>query len=192
MVLPGEWYLVRWGGTRKGSGSFYTRPGLAIPTVHRTLRPLAYDPPTSADGTPDTDAPAPRWTPKRPEEILDVTVCDPACGCGPSRWPRCAFSPMRSTHRCSTTAASNRMARVPWSGARHPRRGKPPGRAPDDELIPCPPDDADFEPRLKAVLRRHVVERCIYAVDFDPLAVELCRLSLWIETMDPGTAIRLP
>ena len=53
-----------------------------------------------------------------------------------------------------------------------------------DEQIPCPPDDPDFEPRLKARLRRHVVERCIYAVDLDPLAVELCRLSLWIETMD--------
>ena len=46
VVLPGEWYLVRWGGTRKGSGTFYTRPGLAVPTVHRTLRPLAYTPPT--------------------------------------------------------------------------------------------------------------------------------------------------
>jgi len=34
------------------------------------------------------------------------------------------------------------------------------------------------------VLRRHVVERCIYAVDIDPLAVVLCRLALWIETMD--------
>ena len=54
----------------------------------------------------------------------------------------------------------------------------------DDELIPCPPEDEHFESRLKAVLRRHVVERCIYAVDLDPLAVELCRLSLWIETMD--------
>jgi len=31
VVLPGEWYLVRWGGTRKGSGTFYTRPGLAVP-----------------------------------------------------------------------------------------------------------------------------------------------------------------
>ena len=29
-----------------------------------------------------------------------------------------------------------------------------------------------------------MAERCIYAVDLDPLAVELCRLSLWIETMD--------
>jgi hypothetical protein len=52
------------------------------------------------------------------------------------------------------------------------------------ELIPCPSEDASFEPRLRAVLKRHVVERCIYGVDLDPLAVELCRLSLWIETMD--------
>ena len=50
VVLPGEWYVVRWGGTRKGSGTFYTRPGLAVPTVQRTLRPLAYTPPASATG----------------------------------------------------------------------------------------------------------------------------------------------
>ena len=62
--------------------------------------------------------------------------------------------------------------------------GAPVGLGLDVELIPCPPDDDRFEPRLKAVLRRHVVERCLYAVDLDPLAVELCRLSLWIETMD--------
>ena len=37
---------------------------------------------------------------------------------------------------------------------------------------------------MRAVLRRHVVERCLYGVDLDPLAVELCRLALWIETMD--------
>ena len=69
IVLPGEWYLVRWGGTRKGRGTFHTRPGLAIPTVQRTLRPLAFDPPL-AQGKPDADALAARWTPKLPEEIL--------------------------------------------------------------------------------------------------------------------------
>ncbi|MDM3843757.1 MAG: hypothetical protein PT116_01620, partial [Aphanizomenon gracile PMC638.10] len=31
IILPGEWFLVRWGGTRKGSGTFYTRPQLAVP-----------------------------------------------------------------------------------------------------------------------------------------------------------------
>ena len=65
VVLPGEWYLVRWGGTRKGSGSFYTRPGLAVPTVQRTLRPLAYDPPAGADGQPELSAALPPHRPTR-------------------------------------------------------------------------------------------------------------------------------
>jgi hypothetical protein len=82
VVLPGEWYLVRWGGTRKGSGTFYTRPQLAVPTVHRTLRPLAYNPPAGDNRQPDLDAPAGQWTPKRPDEILALKVCDPACGSG--------------------------------------------------------------------------------------------------------------
>ena len=205
VVLPGEWYLVRWGGNRKGSGSFYTRPGLAVPTVQRTLRPLAYDPPSGPDGTPDVDAPHARWTPKRPEEILALTVCDPACGSG--TFPLAAlrfltdalFSSLQHHERIEPDGerALVRLLGLRGNGtdgeeARevNSSQGEAGGSAGPaeiglgDELIPCPPDDDRFEPRLKAVLRRHVVERCIYAVDLDPLAVELCRLSLWIETMD--------
>ena len=202
VVLPGEWYLVRWGGTRKGSGSFYTRPGLAVPTVQRTLRPLAYDPPAGTDGKPDVDAPAARWTPKPPERILDLTVCDPACGSG--TFPLAALRFLTD----ALYAALQHHGRLEPDGDRvlvrllgirdsndesdhdeAAERGSPHGAARGeprlaDELIPCRPDDDRFEPRLRAVLRRHVVERCIYAVDLDPLAVELCRLSLWIETMD--------
>ncbi len=185
VVLPGEWYLVRWGGTRKGSGSFYTRPGLVVPTVRRTLQPLAYDPPTGKDGKPDRDAPFAKWKPKPPENILELKVCDPACGSG-------AF--VLSALRFLTDACWRSLQhhdRVARDGARAMVRllGAPTGDGQTaerlgEEMIPCPPDHDDFEPRLKAVLRRHVVERCIYAVDLDPLAVELCRLSLWIETMD--------
>ena len=57
------------GNTRKGTGTFYTRPQLAVPTVHRTLQPLCYD--KAEDGT---------LTPKTPEDILGLKVCDPACG----------------------------------------------------------------------------------------------------------------
>ena len=185
VILPGEWYLVRWGGTRKGSGSFYTRPGLAVPTVQRTLRPLAYDPPAGADGKPDTLAPQASWTPKRPEEILDLTVCDPACGSG--TFPLAALRFLTD----ALYASLQHYQRIELDGVRSLVRllGNHDDERPEherlaDELIPCRPDDDDFEPRLKAVLRRHVVERCIYAVDLDPLAVELCRLSLWIETMD--------
>ena len=205
VVLPGEWYLVRWGGTRKGSGSFYTRPGLAVPTVQRTLRPLAWDPPAGTDGTPNRDAPPASWTPKRPEEILALTVCDPACGSG--TFPLAALRFLTDSlyaslqhhgriepdgERSLVRLLGLRGDGTGHSGMREAESTEPGGDGPEavidtrlgDELIPCPPDDERFEPRLKAVLRRHVVERCIYAVDLDPLAVELCRLSLWIETMD--------
>ena len=70
VVATGEFYLVRAGNTRKGTGTFYTRPQLAVPTVHRTLEPLCYT--EEDDGT---------LVPKKPEDILGLKVCDPACGC---------------------------------------------------------------------------------------------------------------
>jgi hypothetical protein len=33
---------------------------------------------------------------------------------------------------------------------------------------------------------REVASRCIYGVDINPMAVELCRVALWLETIDPG------
>ena len=50
--------------------------------MQRTLRPRAFDPPTHADGSPNTDAPPIAWKPRPPEEILALRVCDPACGSG--------------------------------------------------------------------------------------------------------------
>ena len=212
VVLPGEWYLVRWGGTRKGSGTFYTRPGLAVPTVQRTLRPLAYDPPAKPDGAPNLEAPSTQWQPKRPEQILALKLCDPACGCG--TFPLAALRFLTDAlydalQHHGRIEQDGERALVRLLGIADPQEAAPtPGErlgdasapasarggasAPGptfgeclgDELIPCRPEDDSFEPRLKAVLRRHVVERCIYAVDLNPLAVELCRLSLWIETMD--------
>jgi hypothetical protein len=185
VVLPGEWFLVRWGGTRKGSGTFYTRPGLAVPTVQRTLRPLAYAPPMTADGTADADAPARDWSPRLPEEILALKVCDPACGSG--TFPVVALRYLTD----ALYAAVHHHGRVTARGDRSvvSLLGPPSAESGDvaalgQELVPCRPDDPTFEPRLKAVLKRQVAERCIYGIDIDPLAAELCRLALWIETMD--------
>lgn len=33
---------------------------------------------------------------------------------------------------------------------------------------------------------RDVIRNCIYGVDFNPLAVELCKVALWLEAHDPG------
>jgi len=36
---------------------------------------------------------------------------------------------------------------------------------------------------------RDVIGRCIYGVDINPMAVELCKISLWMEAMEPGKAL---
>lgn len=181
VILPGEWYLVRWGGTRKGSGTYYTKPALAVPTVQRTLRPLAYEPPAGSDGMPELEAHPSCWTPKTPAEILALKVCDPACGSGSFllaalRFLTEALYVSLHHHGCIRVDGDRSIVRLLGGDD-----------APDhlsEELLPCRPDDPLFESRLKAILRRHVVERCIYGVDLDRLSVELCRMALWIETMD--------
>ena len=181
VVLPGEWFLVRWGGTRKGSGTFYTRPQLAVPTVHRTLRPLAFIAPLGPDGTPDELAPAHAWTPRKPEEILALKICDP--GMGSASFPVAVlrfltdalYQSLHYHKRISIDGERTLVAMID---------GTAEGVSLTREFLPCLPDSDEFEQRLKARLKRHVVERCIYGVDLDPLAVELGRLALWIETMD--------
>jgi len=43
------------------------------------------------------------------------------------------------------------------------------------------PSAADYRHAL-----RQVVGRCVYGVDLNPMAVELCKVSLWMEAVEPG------
>ena len=54
----------------------------------------------------------------------------------------------------------------------------------NEEIFDLPPEDERFLERLRPRLARHVVERCLYGVDLNPMAVELARLALWVETLD--------
>lgn len=181
VMVPGQWFLVRWGGTRKGHGTFYTRPQLTVPIVQRTLRPLAFDAPLGDDGKPNELAPPAEWTPKSPADILSLTVCDPAMGSGSFLVAALRFltdALFASLHRnaCIAPQGDGALVTLPFGDA---AAGKL-----SDLLLPLRPDADDFELRLRARLKRFVLERCLYGVDIDPLAVELARLSLWVETMD--------
>ena len=180
LVAPGQFYLVRWGGTRKGAGTFYTRPQLAGPTVKRTLQPLAFlavqkeiDPRTGLEEIVE-------WEPRKPEEILDLKICDPAMGSG--SFPVAALRYLTDAlvqslyhHRRIENRGDGSVARLADGQA---------ATAINDQLLPLPPEHEAFEETLRAQLKRHVVERCIYGVDIDPLAVELGRMAMWVETMD--------
>ena len=176
VTVLGEFYLVRAGNTRKGSGTFYTSPELAVPTVHRTLEPLCYD--KGEDGM---------LIPKAPEIILALKVCDTACGsasflvAGLDYLTDVLFRSLCHHRRLDDPDVANTLT-LPLGMPRTGRIG--------EEIVKFPPNDPyygdNFEAWVKARLRRYVVERCIYGVDINPLAVELARVSLWIATLDPG------
>ncbi|MDW8338779.1 MAG: N-6 DNA methylase, partial [Thermoleophilia bacterium] len=46
--------------------------------------------------------------------------------------------------------------------------------------------DAEPSPEATRQALRDVVSRCLYGVDVNPMAVELCKVALWIEALDPG------
>jgi hypothetical protein len=175
IVMPGEWFLVLWGGTRKGSGTFYTRPQLAVPTVQRTLRELAYDTPAAGE-----DAPLWEWSPKTPDAILSLKVCDPAVGSGSFAVAALRFladALWRSLLHHQWLVENERGFHVQATGAE-----PPPWFSECVQDLPVTAGDAEVH--VRARLRRVAVERCIYGVDLDPLAIELARLSLWVETMN--------
>ena len=119
------------GNERKTTGSYYTPSSL----IHALLD-SALDPVLDEAAKKGADA------------ILDLKVCDPACGSGHF-----------------LIAAANRMAKRLASI----RSG---------ELEPPPP--------AIQTAKRDIIGRCIYGVDINPMAAELCKVSLWMEALDPG------
>jgi hypothetical protein len=188
LILPGEWYLVRWGGTRKGSGSFYTRPGLATPTIRRTLEPLAYE--RSDTGT---------LIPRTPQAILALKTCDPSCGSGtfPVGTLRYLTEALFQSvfHHGWLIFGEDRQTDGTTRLVIKPGPSATTSASPASDPVPAVLESLlkevrlraiDDESRLRAWLKRLVVENCLYGVDLDPLAIELARLALWVETMDPS------
>jgi methylase of polypeptide subunit release factors len=82
------------------------------------------------------------------ESLLNLKICDPACGSG--------HFLIGAAHRLAKQIADIRCG--------------------NDE-----PSPLEIQHAL-----REVVSRCIYGVDINPLAVELCKISLWMDAMEPG------
>ncbi len=171
VIPPGGLFLVHWSGTRKGTGTFYTKPGLAFPTVRRVLDPLLY----RSEGE--------RKIPKQPEEILRTKICDPAMGSGSFL----VASLNHITHALRESFDYHVLSNL-QKGSPVTERGAIALGVLNERILPIilGEHDENFELRVDAQLKRAVVEHCIYGVDINPLAVELGKLSLWIETMNPS------
>ena len=115
------------GNQRKTTGSYYTPDSLVQALLDTALDPML-------DKT-------------EPDNLLKLTVIDPACGSGHF-----------------LLAAARRIA---TRLARHRAEGTP--------------ALSDFRHALRDVARS-----CLHGVDRNPMAVELTKVALWIETVDPG------
>ncbi|MEV6799500.1 DNA methyltransferase [Micromonospora rifamycinica] len=137
----------RAGNDRKKTGSYYTPSSLIETLLDSTLDPVIDDAQKRGE-LKATAAGRPDAADSIVDELLALTVCDPACGSGHF-----------------LVAAARRIAKRIASV----REGNP-------------------EPTVDAV--RHalheVIGRCIYGVDLNPMAVELAKVSLWLEALEPG------
>jgi hypothetical protein len=135
------------GNSRKTTGSYYTPSSLIECLLDTTLDPVIDDAVKRGEQRA-TEAGRPDPADDIVEELLSLTVCDPACGSG--------HFLVASARRIAKRVASVRE------------------RNPEPPLHP-----------VRQALHK-VVARCIYGVDLNPMAVELAKVSLWIEAMEPG------
>ena len=124
------------GSERKTTGSYYTPTSLINCLLDSALDPVVNDAINVSDPV------------EAERRLLNLKVCDPACGSGHF-----------------LIAAAERLA-VHLARLR----------------------TGDDQPPTMVIqhAKRDIIGRCIYGVDLNPMAVELCKVSLWMEALDPG------
>lgn len=156
-------FYVTEGVDRRSSGTHYTPKALTEMIVREALEPVVYDGP--AKGLPRAE-----WKLKSPAEILELKVCDPAMGSGAFLVQACRYLGDRLVDSWEIEEKSGGAIESDGTVTKFPPND-PIGELADDRLC---------------LARRLVVEKCLYGVDINPLAVELAKLSLWLVTISKG------
>jgi hypothetical protein len=164
-VIPEGSIYVTVGTARRQSGTQYTPRSLTREVVKYALEPVCYVGP--ADGLP-----AGEWRLKDAGKLLDLKICDPACGSGAFLSEACRYLSDRLVE--AWDMAEQRLG----PGVKITPYGDPSSGLPDEALLP-----ADKEER-GLIARRLVAQRCLYGVDKNPLAAEMAKLSLWLLTLE--------
>lgn len=164
VIHTGSIYVTK-GTDRRSTGTHYTPRVLTEEVVRTTLDPLLYS------GVSEGSEPS-LETLKPPADILALKVCDPACGSGAFLVQACRYMAERVVEgwaRAEVASGNAGPLTVP--------EAIPVGASHSQQLLPAEPEE-----RL-ALARRLVAERCLYGVDFNPMAVEMAKLSLWLVTL---------
>jgi hypothetical protein len=182
-IDEGELYLSVKGLARKGTGSYYTPEAIVNFLVKKGLEPhfkkreeqfkadLARLPPSTKPRDLELEK-------KCNEDLLGLKVLDPAMGSGHflvavvneiTQW---VIDLLRQYPEAPLMREIDELRRSIIEEQR--KRGI---RLDEDLLT----DDV--------ILKRMVMKRCVYGVDINPLAVELAKVSLWLDSFTIGTPL---
>jgi len=158
-IEAGQFYL-RAGIGRKATGSFYTPHEFVRFLVRETL-----DPRIASLSPPDDP---------RPASLLTLRIVDPAVGSGHFLVEACRYlgeALLTACRACDQRGLHDRIAALP---------------DPDNTIAAYLPSRGFSEVRARAICRRLVAVHCLYGCDRNKLAVELAKLSLWLESYAEG------
>jgi hypothetical protein len=149
-------FFLRAGPGRKSSGSFYTPHEFVRFLVRETL-----DAKIAALSPPDDPHPA---------ALLTLKIVDPAMGSGHFLVEACRHmgeALLSACRLCDERGLHDRIAALP---------------DPDNSVAAYLPSRGYSEARARAICRRLVAVHCLFGCDRNALAVELAKLSLWLES----------
>jgi hypothetical protein len=162
-VPKGTIYIHDRSGSRKSSGSYFTKSFAVEHLLDRALEPALDDHLKRLDAFDEADA---------TEALFDFRVADIAMGSGHflvAAIDRIERRIADYLHRRPLPGVQRELSNL--REAAEKQLGA--------EASHVPIEDAQL-------LRRLIARRCIYGVDLTALAVELARLSIWIHTFVPG------
>jgi hypothetical protein len=190
-IKKGEFYL-RTGLGKKSSGSYYTPESFVRFLVLETLGPK-------------TEEVSPKENPY-PNRILGIKVLDPAMGSGHFLVEACSFMAEKLYEACRLCDEKAMELERKWEKEKDSKIKESINKEinfwrdrilelpdPDDEIMSYLPSSAPeawrsglSQNKALALCKRLVAVHCLYGVDKNPLAVELAKLSLWLETQSEG------
>jgi hypothetical protein len=180
VIEKGDLYLSVGGLARKGTGSYYTPEKIVKFLVQKGLEPIFRDRERKFVNAIE------KWRKTNVKSdailstkyLLDIQMVDPAMGSGHflvvavdeitkwimsllQRYPDAPLAEEIGKDRTKILSEQNKL-----------------GIKLDEELL-----------TFNVILKRKVMKRCVFGVDVNPLAVELAKLSLWLDSFTIGTPL---
>ena len=158
-VKKGEVFLKSASNSRKTTASYYTEPVLSQPLVKKSVDHAI----ASAIASGNTDGRA----------FMNLKILDNACGSGHFLVEALSYLTDLALARLDTDAALQQLVSEERTKI-----------AEQLQFL-----NLDYVPEDAQILKRALLKRCIFGVDLNPFAVELARLSLWMDSFIFGTPL---